>query len=142
MPTALDRKLVPKVLKLVNKFGRPCVIERIVQTRDTSTNVLTSTPSYQQIRGIVEEVGFKQIGFRQHDSGAERDTLIQEGDLVVSIAASGLSAAPTPADRLYFGSLTGGAPAGLTPMRIVSVQATYTGELAALYQLVARGLGT
>jgi hypothetical protein len=137
MPTTLDTQLRPLIKSLIAQFGRPVVIEKKQAVHNPTTNTTTTNRSYQETKGVLEQVKLLQIGLRQSASGAERATLIQEGDVTVMVAAEGLSFTPSSENRLYFGTVA--TLGGLTAMQIVAIESIYTGEQVGAYMLIVRG---
>lgn len=122
MAGALDT-LVPKALALVNRLGKTVAFKvPASQTYNPATGVVTETGS-TDVSAVVTPPSAYHVRLVDGD-------MIRQGDVKVSVPASGLSFTPVPGQKVVIDSKT---------WHVVAVRPVYTGELIALYELQLRG---
>lgn len=118
----MDTTLRPLARKLVDGFGKAVTLRRIASgTYDPTTGAISGSVTTDfEIRGVV----------RSLEDGHVKNTLVETGDLEVTIAAEGLPVEPSAnTDSIVMDNGT---------WAVVSVEPIFSGELAALYNLVVR----
>lgn len=118
--TELDAEIGPLALELIDEFGK-AVEYRIVATGiyNTDTATVENTDTIFNIKGILEE----------YSGQAFLSGLIEAGDKKLTIAAQAVNSLPTTQDTVLIDTKI---------FRVVGVKITYSGELAALYELQLR----
>lgn len=117
--TALDDRLRATAKRLIEAAGkRMTLTARGVSVYDPATGLVTTPESSTNVTGVLDDV---ELG--------RDDGYVQRGDRIVLIAAASLPAAPTPGDRLTIDA---------TSHAVISVEASYSGELPTLYRLQVR----
>lgn len=125
--TALDIRARATGLRLLEKYGKPCTISRIIEgAYDPATgnisaeSVVTSTPF-----ALIEDYS----GILQSSEGiALISGMIEKTDRKVTIPAKGQDE-PAPNDRLSIDGVT---------YSVISVGVVWSGEQAALYVMQVR----
>jgi len=122
MATKLDTKLVPKILSLVNKYGKTLVFYTYPLTAyDPTTG--------EETEGAATTYSLKTTPPAQYESKLIDGDLVRNGDTWVLLPASGLEFTPVPGIKVTFDSIT---------LKIVSVEKIYTGDLIGAYTLQLR----
>ena len=120
--TALDDKLVPKALTMITNFGKNATFKVIAGADyDPLTGEVSQDGTSNIVRKIIPPMTYE----RKFIDGE----IVQDGDLMTGIAASGLTFTPTDGMTVSFDN---------TSWKIVNVQPVYSGELIALYELQLR----
>lgn len=119
--TALDDKLVPKILSLIDKFGKTAVFtELTTNTYDPATGTV-STVEVNHNR--------KMSPPSDYDLRYVDNDLIKMGDAQTMVAASGIPFTPVQAMKVAFDS---------NDWHIVTVSPVYTGNIIGAYKLQLR----
>ncbi len=124
MSTALDDRMVPKALELINLYGQSAVFaDPATKTYDPTTG-LTS-------EGSVTNRTHKVTPPEPYDKRWIDGDLIQQNDIRIYLPASGLAFTPFKGQKVTL--LT------TKVFRIVSVKPIYSGEDIAVFDLQLRG---
>jgi hypothetical protein len=125
---SLDTAARKVAYKTINKFGKSLVLTRLtVGTYDTATATATNTTSTTNFKAVVEEWAQTK---RAADGISGTGLAYMPNDKVLTIAALGFSK-PLPGDTIPIDGETFTIPEK-------GVETVYSGELAALYIVVAR----
>lgn len=118
----LDSTLRPLARRLVDSFGKAITLRRVSKgTYDPATGSLTGqTTADYPTNGVVRALEEKHL----------KNTLVEAGDMEITVAADGLDIAPDPSTDLVI--------VGLDTWDIISVEPIFSGELVALYNLIVR----
>jgi len=122
MATPLDTKLIPKVLAVVNKYGK--LVDFKVpasKTYDPTTGATTEGEEATHQHKVTPPGWYKETLIPKD--------LIQQGDLMAILPASGLGFTPTRGYRVEFDSMK---------FRIEHVAPLYSGDSVAAYELLLR----
>lgn len=119
VPTALDNKLVPKALALINKFGLDATFVNITvgPTFVPGSGTVTKTTA-----NVVRKVSPPAEKRRYGEAG-----VIRKEATVIYVAASGLTFTPTKGNRVTVGTIT---------YTIEEANPYYSGEQIAVWELV------
>jgi len=122
--SVLDAPLTKTAARLIKQFGRDVVLSKITQSAYNPIvgRVDLSAQDYT-VRGLIEEFSYKE----------KQSSLIQEGDIKLHIAASGLGTIPTQKDRVAVDSAL---------YEVVRVESVISGASTALYTVQLRSRGT
>lgn len=127
MAAILDRALPPVAEKLIRQFGKSITLiypgAGTVYDPETGTTI-EGPPVEVETKGVVEEYPAALML-----AGQSSDDGIRRGDKKLTIAAHGLTDPPTPEVTVRIDGLV---------YQVVTVDATYTGELIGLYTLQIR----
>jgi ABC-type branched-subunit amino acid transport system substrate-binding protein len=105
-------------LRLINRYGGDVTL-RTVTTGDYNEGTATQTTSDQTVKGVISN-------YTAYDLA---NTLVQADDRRVTIAASGLTSAPTSNDLVVIGNVVG---------RVVMVTPTAPSGTPLVYDLQVR----
>ena len=121
--TALDRKFVPKVLSMIEKYGKTVEIKIYTDAVYAPTTGETTLGAYTRyVKKIIPPYPYEQ----KYVDG----DIIKQGDLQTGIAGSGLGFTPEPGlTKITIDSLI---------WSIVNMQPIYSGEQIALFLLQLR----
>jgi hypothetical protein len=119
--TDLDDKLIPKVLALVNKFGRVATFYEVTKTADDEAGTVTKSAPILHKRKVTPRAEY-DLAFINGDT-------IRAGDMSVILPASGLRFTPVEAMKVEIGD---------DAWKIVSLRPLDTGEKTAAYKLQLR----
>jgi hypothetical protein len=120
MTGALDTRARATAEAMIAKFGKAMTLRRAtVGTYDTATATSPVVPTSYAVVGVVSQPSDANI----------QAGLAQAGDLQVLLAAKPLTVVPQPGDVLLSGVVT---------WQMLSVRSIYSGELIALYNVLAR----
>ncbi len=123
MSTALDTEIVPVALELINLYGQNAVFLDVTKTYDPATGLTTeSSPS---------NITKKVTPPAPYDKRWVDNDLIQQNDVRVFLAASGLTFTPEKGMKVTL--LT------TKVFRIERVSPIYSGEDIAVFDLQLRG---
>lgn len=119
--TALDITLRPLAAALMERFGK--TVTHVSVGTAVSYNPATGAASQSQtpaeVKAVVEDARGAQFA----------ENLVQAGDKQISAAAAAFTAAPKPGDAFAVDA---------SRYSVVQVRTTYSGDLPALYQVLAR----
>lgn len=122
MPTALDDKLVPKTLAIINKVGRNMDFTLpLASSYDPATGTGTESINTTYTVKASPPIDFEQ---RYIDGDS-----VRRGDVRIILAASGLPFTPVPDMKIKFDNID---------FSTIAVLPIYSGELIAAYDLQAR----
>lgn len=122
--TALDNKLPPLALKLLNKFGKSILLSVATgSSYNTSTRQNTVTYTSQTVKALVEEFA---DNLRSIGQNVQKDSMIATRDRKITIPAKGLTNIPKIKDTVIIDSIT---------YTIDQIGSVYSGELVAYYVL-------
>jgi len=120
MTGKLDKRMRALGQRLVDAYGKPVTLRRTTSTYDPATGTTSTSTTNYSVNGVLE--GYE-------DSRID-GTVVQAGDLRVTIPAQNLAIAPSmETDALVIGSGT---------WTLVNVRPTYSGEQVAIYELQVR----
>ena len=123
MSTALDRKIVPLVLKKINQFGKAITLTaKTVSSYTVATGVVVSSAVNYSIKAVEGMYSERQID----------GNIIKSGDKQIFIAASGLAVTPQKSDKGYSITMAG------ESWQIEAVKPVSSGDDIALYELQLR----
>ncbi len=120
-PTALDIKLLPKVLSIIEKVGKEAVFSIYSEEYDPTTG--------ENVQGSAWVFTEKIIPPYPYESKLVDGDLIRDGDMRSGIAGSGIEFTPKEGIIVEFDSQI---------WKIVKVNSIYSGERVALYELQLR----
>ena len=121
-PTRLDKRLLPKVLKLINKYGKEVIFRDDPDgTYDPTTGKYTAGTVLYHDRRIIPPFPFDE----KYING---DT-IRVGDILTGVAASGIPFTPYEGMKVDISSVI---------WRIIKTGSVYTGQNIALFMLQLR----
>lgn len=121
MTTALDNVFVPMAKKLIAQFGTSATLRRESRTYVVATGKNTTTNTDTSVTISPPQ----RYNRRRHP-----DTLIEDGDMMTYLAASGLSITPSPkTDKVIYAS---------TEWQIVQIWPLISGDQTAAYLLQLR----
>lgn len=118
--TELDTEIGPLALELIDEYGKAISYSRVTPGEyNTDTGAVESATVVIELRAIVEEYAGQSF----------LSGLIEAGDKKVTIAANSVDTLPTTQDTVLIDNIT---------YTVVNVKITYSGDLAALYELQCR----
>ena len=118
--TGLDDRLRPAAAQLIERAGKAMTLKQVATSAyDPATGVVTETTGDTALRGVLEDYTVERI-----DGG-----LIRQGDRQVTLAAEPITVEPAPGDSLVIDGVA---------HTVITVSATYSGDLPALYRLQVR----
>lgn len=121
-PTTLDIKLGPKVLSIIDRFGKYVVIGQTPnETYDPDTGSVTA--------GVLVEYRQKVSPPDDYNNKLVDGDLIKLGDSMVLLPAKDLAFVPKIGDSVTFDSLI---------WKMITVKPIYSGELVVVYELQLR----
>ena len=133
MPTALDLQIRPVATDLIGQFGRTVIVRHVENGYNPQTDETTTVRTDISTKGVIEGYSAKLMQAKYTMAGSERATLIQVGDLQVTVPGEAFDSSPLPADVVFLDSTSG------SLYTIVSVEPVYSGEQVAIYILQVRG---
>lgn len=118
--TALDITLRPLASSLMERFGKTVTYTKQTPgTYNTATGEAVPSETPTEIKAVLEEARGAQFA----------ENLVQAGDKKISAAAEAFAEAPKPGDGFTVDGRR---------YSVIQVRTTYSGELPALYEILAR----